>query len=161
MQDVQTEIAQAQEQEAIKRVPKTGAFNEVSVPLISFGAFGAVGYFVGKWVGRMGDHRSAENGKGRFEAWLKVLGTMTFGLIAASVGIRHTREAKAQAVELAKRSVELEQHNAALASVTTRPVGTLIDSFDNTPEAGSHPLVQVSEAQNAGTLADAPQVARG
>lgn len=145
------DLNDVQEREVQRRVPKSGVFNGVMIPVVSSGTFGLVGYQLGKWIGRMGDAKASFAGHGRFETWLKYTGAASFGLLAASVAIRHTREANKQAVELAKHSLELEQHNAALASVVTKPVGTLIETFDRSTN-GMVPLVDVSEADHAGTL---------
>ena len=157
-QNAHTDLARAQELEALKRVPQTGAFNEVSIPVVSSAAFGTIGYHIGKWIGRLADDQRNAVTHGRFERGFKVFFAGAFGLLAAAVSIKQTRESKSQAVELAKRSLELEQHNAALASVVTRPVGTLIETFDKTPDTaiGTTPLVDVSEAEPAGRLAAQP-----
>lgn len=158
-QNAHAEIADAQEREAMKRVPKTGPFNEISIPILSMGTFGFLGYHIGKWVGKLGDDTGMNPERGRFEAGLRVLFSAGFGLLAAAVSIRQTREAKSQAVELAKRSLELEQHNAALASVVTKPVGTLIETFDKAEAFSPAPLVDVSEAHVEGTVGQREKVA--
>lgn len=148
---LQADLKDIQEREVQRRVPKSGLFNEVMIPVVSSGTFGLIGYQLGKWLGKMGDAKSPLPGHGRFETWLKYTGAASFGVLAASVAIRHTREANKQAVELAKRSLELEQRNEALASVVTKPVGTLIETFDHASDSRA-PLVDVSEADHAGTL---------
>ncbi len=150
--NIHNDMAEAKEREALTRVPQTGPYNEVSIPVVSAGAFATVGYFLGKWIGRLGDDNRQPNQTGRFEGWMKWVGAASMGLLAAAVSIRQTREAKEQAVALAKRSMELEQHNAALASVVTKPVGTLIETFDKVPEAGI-PQAQVSETLADGKIA--------
>lgn len=152
-------MVEAQEREAMSRVPQTGIFNAVTIPVISSVTFGFIGYHLGKWIGKLGDAKSSGTLQGRFETGLKYIGMTGFGLLAASVAIRQTREANKQAVELAKRSMELEQHNAALASVVTKPIGTLIETFDKAPELSSAgtPLVDVEHAEHAGTVAAVPE----
>lgn len=155
-ESIQTDIATSQEREAQARVPQSGIFNEVTIPVVSSGTFGTVGYFIGKWIGRMGDDNRHPAQSGRFEGWMKWIGASSMALLAAAVSIRQTREAKEQALALAKRSVELERHNEALSSMVTKPVGTLIDTFEKTPETAV-PDTQVSEAKPAGMMAESTE----
>lgn len=144
----QGNIAALDAAELEKRMPKTGVFNITAIAALTSSVFGGVGYIVGKYLGRIGDEpMSLEKRKahgldltkhypGRGEKFGKWVGGGALALIGVSVGMRHAREAKEQAADLAARTLELERQNAALASVYTQPVGTLI-AADHAPQADS------------------------
>ncbi len=149
---------QLHQQELEKRVPKTGVFNEVMIPAVSATAFGMLGFWVGKVLGRFGDDTRDMKQVGRFETGFKFIGAASFGLMAAAVAIRQTRESKQQAVELAKKTLELEQHNAALASVATKPVGTLVGEFDTPVSVVT--ATEVGARERIGTVVAPVELAR-
>ncbi len=143
--------------DALSRVPKTGLFNEVSIPVVSSVAFGGVGLYLGRAIGRFADDRKGDKGGGPFERGLGYIVAACLALLAAAVSIRQTRESKEQAVELAKRSMELEQHNAVLSSIATKPVGTLIGTDMGMGPSISTPQLDVNQVKHLGTMLDAPQ----
>jgi hypothetical protein len=121
-----TQQDSAQQAALEARIPKNGIFNGVTIPAISGASFGAVGYFLGKKIGEMADEK--ENiAKFNFGFATKWIGAISMGLMAVSVAIRHHRESKQQALNLAKQTIDLEQRNQALEAALSKPVGTLVE----------------------------------
>jgi hypothetical protein len=156
------ELMISPESEVQKRVPKTGAFNEVTIGAMTSTVFGFIGYWGGKVLGKLADDTPTKEGKEsgkitprgseRFGKWA---GAVTLGLLGASVGIRHAREAREQAEVLARKSVELEQVNQALAASYGQPVGSLV-----TPEQSTTPGTTVEMAKTEGLLQESKEIAK-
>lgn len=150
MQKQDTALGLSDSSEVERRIPKTGIFNDLSIGVLTSTFFGAIGYVSGKMLGRLGD----EVRPGRGEYFGKWFGGGAMALIGASVGIRHSREARQQAAELAQRSVELERTNEALSSVYTQPVGTVIMT-ENAPK--EIPAQMVESVAPQGVIAEKTQ----
>lgn len=170
MQKQDTALGLSDTSEVERRVPKTGIFNDLSIGILTAAFFGAIGYLSGKFLGRLGDDVAGNLTKeelkrltreeikalppGRGEYFGKWFGGGALALIGASVGIRHSREARQQVTELAQRSVELERTNEALASVYTQPVGSIIMT-ENAPK--EIPVQMVEGVASQGVIAEKTQ----
>lgn len=131
------------------RVPDTGPFNETTTALLSMGTFGTIGFFIGKIIGGLGDDWK-KNRHERFATFGKWFGAASFGLLAASVAIRQSRESKAQAEYLAKHSIEVELKNEALASALSKT--PLIDASKTLADSSDSPLQQLHDIDLQGQV---------
>lgn len=130
-------------------VPDTGPFNETTTALLGLGTFGTIGFFLGRIIGRLGDDwkKSHHDTFATFGQWF---GAASFGLLAASVAIRQSRESKAQAELLAKHSAEVELKNEALASALSKT--PLIQADKTLTDSQDIPIQQVHETDHQGQV---------
>lgn len=130
-------------------VPDTGPFNETTTALLGLGTFGTIGFFLGRIIGRLGDDwkKSRHDTFATLGQWF---GAASFGLLAASVAIRQSRESKAQAELLAKHSAEVELKNEALAAALSK--APLIEAEKTLADTQGAPTLKTHEMNHQGQV---------